>query len=31
MVGTDGQVARIRRAETVEDFQSIEEVPSWLR
>ena len=31
MVGTDGSVARIRRAETVQDFQSIEEVPAWLR
>jgi diaminopimelate decarboxylase len=30
MVGLDGQVARIRRAETVEDFTSIEETPPWL-
>jgi diaminopimelate decarboxylase len=31
MVGLDGQVSRIRRAETVEDFIAIEEVPPWLR
>ncbi len=31
MVGADGKVARIRRAETLDDFRSIEEVPGWLR
>jgi diaminopimelate decarboxylase len=31
MVGQDGRVSRIRRAETLEDFRSIEEVPEWLR
>jgi diaminopimelate decarboxylase len=31
MVGQDGRVARIRRAETLADFQGVEEVPAWLR
>ncbi|MFO0577041.1 MAG: diaminopimelate decarboxylase [Polyangia bacterium] len=31
MVGTDGRVATIRRAEKVEDLRSLEEVPEWLR
>jgi len=31
MVGTEGAVARIRRAETVSDLSSLEEVPDWLR
>lgn len=31
MVGLDGRVAKIRRAEQVEDFVNIEEVPPWLR
>jgi diaminopimelate decarboxylase len=31
MVSTEGKVARIRRAETLDDFRSIEEVPGWLR
>jgi diaminopimelate decarboxylase len=31
MVGLDGRVSRIRRAETLEDFRSVEEVPEWLR
>ena len=31
MVGTDGRVARIRRAETVSDIASLEGVPDWLR
>ena len=31
MVGEDGKVSRIRRAETLDDFRSIEEVPEWLR
>jgi diaminopimelate decarboxylase len=31
MVGGNGRVARIRRAETVEDFRSVEGVPEWLR
>ena len=31
MVSGDGQVARIRRAEALEDFRGIEEVPQWLR
>lgn len=31
MVGLDGRVARIRRAETVDDFIAIEETPPWLR
>jgi diaminopimelate decarboxylase len=31
MVGLDGRVAKIRRAEQVEDFIAVEEVPPWLR
>jgi diaminopimelate decarboxylase len=31
MVGADGRPARIRRAENLDDFRSIEEVPEWLR
>lgn len=31
MIGADGRVARIRRAETLADFQGIEDVPEWLR
>ena len=31
MVGLDGRVSPIRRAETVDDFISIEQVPEWLR
>ncbi len=31
MVGMDGRAARIRRAETLDDFKSVEEVPEWLR
>ena len=31
MVGADGRVARIRRAEVLDDFARIEEVPEWLR
>lgn len=31
MVGQDGKAARIRRAETLDDFTGIEEVPSWLK
>jgi diaminopimelate decarboxylase len=31
MVGEGGRVSRIRRAETLADFQGIEEVPEWLR
>ena len=31
MVGNDGKVARLRRAEELEDFTRIEEVPEWLR
>lgn len=31
MVGLDGRVAKIRRAEQVEDFVAVEEVPPWLR
>lgn len=31
MVGSEGRVARIRRPETLEDFHTMEEVPSWLR
>jgi diaminopimelate decarboxylase len=30
MVSEGGRVALIRRAETVEDFQSVERVPEWL-
>lgn len=30
MIGPDGQVARVRRAERVEDFEAMEEVPGWL-
>ncbi len=30
MVGAEGRVARIRRAEQVEDLVGIEEVPAWL-
>ena len=31
MIGPEGSVAVIRRAETVEDFASYEGVPAWLR
>jgi len=31
MVGRDGQVATIRRAELLSDLESLEEVPAWLR
>ena len=31
MVGEGGRVSRIRRAETLDDFRSVEEVPGWLR
>ena len=31
MIGSEGRVAEIRRAETVEDFTSVEGVPEWLR
>jgi diaminopimelate decarboxylase len=31
MIGADGRVAPIRRAERVEDFQAIENVPEWVR
>ena len=31
MIGADGRASRIRRAETLADFVSIEEVPEWLR
>lgn len=31
MVGEGGKVALIRRAETIEDFASVEAVPEWLR
>ena len=31
MIGAEGRVARIRRAETLEDFRGIEDVPAWLR
>ena len=31
MIGTNGEVGRIRRAETTADLGSFEEVPSWLR
>lgn len=30
MIGSDGRVARIRRAEQVEDLSSLEGVPEWL-
>ena len=31
MIGSEGRVARIRRAETTGDIGSFEEVPEWLR
>ena len=31
MVGRDGRVATIRRAELLSDLESLEEVPAWLR
>jgi hypothetical protein len=31
MVSTEGKVACIRRAETVDDLTSLERVPDWLR
>jgi diaminopimelate decarboxylase len=31
MIGDGGRVARIRRAERVEDFRTFEEVPEWVR
>jgi diaminopimelate decarboxylase len=31
MIGTNGETSVIRRAETVEDLTSMEEVPVWLR
>jgi diaminopimelate decarboxylase len=31
MIGQDGRVSTIRRAETVEDLRSLEVVPEWLR
>jgi hypothetical protein len=31
LIGTDGRVGTIRRAEKVEDICSFEEIPEWLR
>ena len=31
MVGSDGQVGLIRRAEQLDDLQALEEVPAWLK
>jgi hypothetical protein len=31
MVGSEGRVAKIRRAEQLSDFADMESVPEWLR
>ena len=31
MIGLDGQVSRIRKAETLADIEALEEIPEWLR
>jgi diaminopimelate decarboxylase len=31
MVGAHGETSVIRRAETVDDLRSLEQVPAWLR